>query len=165
MPPDSAEPLQIQCLQQSPGSAQGCPKGTWHSRGYVPHTWQGITTHKHGANEIPELISNPSTMCAQGTQVVSKASANYATVTGREIQRLKCVIVFFHLLLASSPASLVSMPLQMEDNHWTHFVLNIMSLRESQTWWNWPRCWGYWSERASAGLEPSRSKINSQGKS
>lgn len=47
--------------------------------------------------------------------MVFKASANYATVTGRGIPRLKCVVIFVHLLFASSPASLISMPLQMQD--------------------------------------------------
>lgn len=116
-PPDSAEPLQVQCLQQSPGSAQGCPKGTWESRGHVPNTWQGTTTttQQRGANEVHELTSNCSTTCAAGTQVVFKASANYATVTRREIPRLKRVVIFFHLLFVSSPASLVSMSLWMQD--------------------------------------------------
>lgn len=94
----------------------GLPKRHLREQRPCPtHTWQGTTTQQQAANEVHQLISNPSTMCAAGTQVVSKASANYATVTGREIPRLKFVVIFVHLLFASSPASLVSMPLWMQD--------------------------------------------------
>lgn len=99
MLPDSAEPLSICTVQAVPG----LPKRHLREQKPCPtHTWQGTTTQQHAANEVHELISNPSTMCAAGTQVVPKASANYATVTGREIPRLKCVVIFVHLLFASS---------------------------------------------------------------
>lgn len=53
-------------------------------------------------------------MCS-GAQVVFKASAKDTTLTGREIPRLKCVVILVHLLFSSSPASVVSMPLQTQD--------------------------------------------------
>lgn len=121
--PDSAEPLQVQRCQQSPG----LPKRPLTEQRPSHPTWQGTTTQQLGANEVHQLINNSGTMCAVGTQVVFKASANYTIVTGREIPRLKCVVIFVHLLFASSPASLLSMPLWTQDR-----VLNLFHAQYSE---------------------------------